>query len=83
MLDLLKSPAYAVPLVINVTGSIWFFLLVGKAGEHWDSFFERNSLLDWKLERKSSMELFLFFSFLFFFHYTEKKKKSRAEIDSD
>ena len=31
--DLLRTPAYAVPLVINLTGSIWFFLLVGKAGE--------------------------------------------------
>lgn len=33
VLDLLKSPAYAVPLVINLTGSVWFFLLIGKAGE--------------------------------------------------
>lgn len=31
-LDLLRSPAYAVPLVINLTGSVWFFLLVGKEG---------------------------------------------------
>jgi drug/metabolite transporter (DMT)-like permease len=29
--DLLKSPAYAVPLLINLTGSVWFFLLVGQA----------------------------------------------------
>lgn len=27
--DLLKTPSYAVPLVINLTGSVWFFLLVG------------------------------------------------------
>ena len=33
MLDLLRSPGYAVPLVINLTGSVWFFLLIGKAGE--------------------------------------------------
>lgn len=30
--DLLGSPAYAVPLLLNITGSIWFFLLVGQAG---------------------------------------------------
>ena len=33
VLDLLRSPGYAVPLVINLTGSVWFFLLIGKAGE--------------------------------------------------
>lgn len=33
VVDLLKTPAYAVPLVINLTGSVWFFLLVGKSGE--------------------------------------------------
>lgn len=32
-LNLLRTPAYAIPLVINLTGSIWFFLLVGKAGK--------------------------------------------------
>jgi hypothetical protein len=32
-LDLLRCPAYAVPLVINLTGSVWFFLLVGKEGQ--------------------------------------------------
>ena len=31
--DLLRSPAYAAPLVLNLTGSVWFFLLVGKAGK--------------------------------------------------
>ncbi|KAJ8606946.1 hypothetical protein MRB53_040611 [Persea americana] len=31
MLDLLVRPAYAVPLLINVTGSVWFFLLIGEA----------------------------------------------------
>jgi hypothetical protein len=32
--DLLKSPAYAIPLLLNVTGSVWFFLLIGQAGQH-------------------------------------------------
>lgn len=32
VVDLLRSPAYAVPLVVNLTGSVWFFLLIGKAG---------------------------------------------------
>ena len=32
VVDLLRSPAYAVPLVINLTGSVWFFLLIGQAG---------------------------------------------------
>ncbi|KAG5977067.1 hypothetical protein E4U13_005491 [Claviceps humidiphila] len=29
--DLLRNPQYAVPLVVNLTGSVWFFLLIGKA----------------------------------------------------
>lgn len=33
ILDILKSPQYAIPLAINLTGSIWFFLLIGKAGK--------------------------------------------------
>ncbi|TGO58795.1 hypothetical protein BCON_0051g00350 [Botryotinia convoluta] len=35
--DLLRNPRYAIPLVINLTGSIWFFLLIGQAvlGEWW------------------------------------------------
>ena len=32
VLDLLRNPAYAIPLLINVTGSVWFFLLIGQAG---------------------------------------------------
>lgn len=31
--DLLRCPRYAVPLLVNLTGSVWFFLLIGKAGE--------------------------------------------------
>ncbi|KAA6410856.1 MAG: integral membrane [Lasallia pustulata] len=29
--DLLRTPSYAVPLVVNLTGSVWFFWVVGKA----------------------------------------------------
>ncbi len=32
VLDLLRNPRYAVPLLLNLTGSVWFFLLIGKAG---------------------------------------------------
>jgi Putative transmembrane family 234 len=35
IVGLLKSPGYAVPLLCNLTGSVWFFLLVGKAGENY------------------------------------------------
>ena len=31
--DLLRNPRYAIPLLINLSGSVWFFLLIGKAGE--------------------------------------------------
>jgi hypothetical protein len=34
VVDLLKNPAYAIPLLLNVTGSVWFFLLIGQAGEN-------------------------------------------------
>lgn len=33
VLGLLKSPSYAVPLLLNLTGSVWFFLLIGQAGK--------------------------------------------------
>ena len=46
MIDLLRYPAYAVPLVLNLTGSVWFFLLVGQEGK----FFNGVVLLGW--ERK-------------------------------
>lgn len=32
VVDLLRNPRYAIPLVINLTGSVWFFLLIGQAG---------------------------------------------------
>lgn len=38
-IDLLKSPAYAIPLLLNVTGSVWFFLLIGEAGRTIHSWF--------------------------------------------
>ncbi|KAH6690576.1 integral membrane protein [Plectosphaerella plurivora] len=31
VVDLLRNPRYAAPLLINLTGSVWFFLLIGKA----------------------------------------------------
>ena len=30
--DVLKRPGYAIPFLLNITGSMWFFLLIGKAG---------------------------------------------------
>lgn len=30
--DLLRRWQYAVPLVVNLTGSVWFFVVVGRAG---------------------------------------------------
>ncbi|OAQ70686.1 hypothetical protein VFPPC_13396 [Pochonia chlamydosporia 170] len=32
VIDLLRNPRYAVPLLLNLTGSVWFFLLIGQAG---------------------------------------------------
>jgi hypothetical protein len=29
--DLISRPAYSVPLLLNLSGSVWFFLLVGQA----------------------------------------------------
>lgn len=33
VVDLLRNPRYAIPLLINLTGSVWFFLLIGQAGK--------------------------------------------------
>lgn len=33
VVDLLRNPAYAIPLLLNITGSVWFFILVGQAGK--------------------------------------------------
>ncbi|KAI9800666.1 MAG: hypothetical protein M1825_003988 [Sarcosagium campestre] len=32
VVDLLRDWRYAVPLLLNMTGSVWFFVLVGKSG---------------------------------------------------
>ena len=41
VLDLLRNPAYAIPLLLNITGSVWFFLLIGQAGKNFCvAFFE-------------------------------------------
>jgi hypothetical protein len=32
VVNLLRTPAYTIPLGLNLTGSVWFFLLVGKHG---------------------------------------------------
>ena len=32
VIDLLRNPRYAIPLLLNLTGSVWFFLLIGQAG---------------------------------------------------
>ena len=32
LVDLLRNPSYSIPLLLNVTGSVWFFLLIGQAG---------------------------------------------------
>ncbi|KAK3942212.1 integral membrane protein [Diplogelasinospora grovesii] len=31
VVDLLRNPRYAIPLLLNLTGSVWFFLLIGQA----------------------------------------------------
>ncbi|KAF1948996.1 hypothetical protein CC80DRAFT_430149 [Byssothecium circinans] len=31
VIGVLSRPAYAVPLLLNVTGSVWFFILIGQA----------------------------------------------------
>ena len=36
VVNLLRTPAYLIPLVLNLTGSVWFFLLVGKHGMAFD-----------------------------------------------
>ena len=32
VVNLLATPSYLIPLVLNLTGSVWFFLLIGKHG---------------------------------------------------
>jgi hypothetical protein len=44
VVNLLRTPGYAIPLVVNLTGSVWFFLLVGKHGMSHLSFLENRTL---------------------------------------
>jgi hypothetical protein len=32
VIGVLSRPAYAIPFLLNITGSVWFFVLIGKAG---------------------------------------------------
>ena len=34
VVDTVRRPSYAIPFLLNVTGSVWFFLLIGKAGRY-------------------------------------------------
>lgn len=45
--DLLRRWEYAVPLVVNLTGSVWFFVVVGKAGRFL-GFLWRGFSVGWK-----------------------------------
>jgi hypothetical protein len=31
--DMLRRPSYSVPLLLNLSGSLWFFLIVGQTGK--------------------------------------------------
>lgn len=31
VIGIVSRPAYAIPLLLNITGSVWFFVLIGKA----------------------------------------------------
>ena len=54
VLDLLKTPAYAIPLLLNVTGSIWFFLLIGQAGRSFTLLSQRAEVSDLTAYRTES-----------------------------
>ena len=41
--DLVTRPAYSIPLLLNLSGSVWFFLLVGQAGMFRNSRMEQQS----------------------------------------
>ena len=55
LLSLLSKPSYAVPLVANLTGSIWFFLLVGQAGKL-TSYVVKHGISVWYWQMSSSTE---------------------------
>ena len=39
VVDLVSHPRYAIPLAVNLTGSVWFYVLVGGAGRCFSSLF--------------------------------------------
>lgn len=46
----LSRPAYAIPLLLNVTGSVWFFILIGKAGGYRMNLCPLSKLIDSRAE---------------------------------
>jgi hypothetical protein len=73
VVNLLRTPAYAIPLIINLTGSIWFFLLVGKHGM---------SFSPCKLSLLSPrMGLLMIFLFFFFFFYRAFPHRPSCELE--
>ncbi|TVY52552.1 Transmembrane protein 234-like, partial [Lachnellula cervina] len=82
VVDLLRNPRYAVPLVINLTGSVWFFLLIGQAGEFCFSFFCVFGDLRWGSLRELSLTVPITNSLAFLFTvlgdwYVDRKVISR------
>ncbi|KAK5129360.1 hypothetical protein LTR08_003567 [Meristemomyces frigidus] len=65
VLDLLKNPAYAVPLLLNVTGSVWFFVLVGQAGTNDSSAKKIDKILNWYAELSLTVPITNSLAFLF------------------
>ncbi|KAL6866108.1 hypothetical protein ACO1O0_002210 [Amphichorda felina] len=47
VVDLLRNPRYAIPLLLNLTGSVWFFLLIGQAGESLSLALRQGCVLDY------------------------------------
>lgn len=59
VVNLLRTPAYSVPLIINLTGSVWFFLLVGKHGTSLLPFFAPSEGGEWTQLTNCTTELSL------------------------
>lgn len=50
VVNLLRTPAYAIPLILNLTGSVWFFLLVGKHGTSpFPGFLKKDSVANYSI----------------------------------
>ncbi|EAS34577.3 uncharacterized protein CIMG_05601 [Coccidioides immitis RS] len=58
VVNLLRTPGYAVPLLLNLSGSVWFFLLVGKHGTEYNSHDEHLELVG-RARANSAAELSL------------------------